>query len=276
MRSGVARPACQMPAPEQPAKPRPGSEGGALALAQGLALAHGLALARSTAIAWSLLLASAGALAQLNGAVSEPNRTGKPPMASRGASPSGITVGSTPGIRSEAGPVWGELSADQQAALRPLAGSWASLNADQKRKWLAVSRNHAKLSPDERTRLQGRMSSWAALSPAERAQARLNFSESRELSAQDKSAQWEAYQSLPPERKKELARQQPAKPSGASVASAGTPKLKLAPVPVPGVDQAPRTPGQRRPKPKLVAGDNLNANTLLPQQAPDLQKNPRP
>jgi hypothetical protein len=268
MRAGAARPGCQICPPTRSARPGPWAEGTATAL--------GLAFARSTLVACALLLANASTWAQPGGADSGQSRPGRPLSTARNPSPPALAAATTPDSRSEAGPAWGELSADQQAVLRPLAGSWAGLNADQKRKWVAISRNHDKLSPDGRARLQGRMSNWATLTPAERAQARLNYAQSRERSAQDKSAQWEAYQALSPEQKKELARQQPAKPSGASVASTGTPRLRLAPAAGNGAEQAPRNPGQRRSKPKLVAGDNLDANTLLPQQAPERRKNPRP
>ncbi len=214
--------------------------------------------------ALTLFFACAAAFAQPKTGAAESVSPAKPLLSSR--STPDLAVATPASIKSEAGPAWGELNSEQQAALRPLAASWTGLNAYQKRKWIALSRNHGNLSPDERTRLHERMSTWAALSPAERTQARLNFSESRERSAQDKSAQWEAYQGLPPEQKKELARQQPAKPSGASIATTGLPKQKLVPAPDLGVDQAPRLAGHRRAKPKLMAGDNVDANTLLPQQ----------
>lgn len=165
------------------------------------------------------------------------------------------------------GAPWAELSVAQQAALAPLAGTWASLNADQKRKWIALSRNYPKMPPDEQARLHSRMSSWAALSPAERTQARMNFSESRSLKAQDKKAQWDAYQALPPEQKKALAQGAPAKPPGVLAAVDGNPKKKLARPSESDPSEASasakaRKSGQARP---VLRKDGVDANTLLPQ-----------
>lgn len=114
--------------------------------------------------------------------------------------------------------------------------------------------------------MHSRMSAWSSLSPAERAQARLNYSGSRELSAQAKNAQWQAYQALPADKKRALAGQQPAKPAGATVAVTAAPQPKLTAQPQPDIEQSPRPAAQRRPKPKLVPGDRVDANTLLPQQ----------
>ncbi len=166
----------------------------------------------------------------------------------------------------DAGLAWQELSAGQQAALHPLADSWVSLSNAQKRKWIALSRNYPKLPAPERALLHSRMSSWAGLSPSERTRARLNFSESRAVQADDRKAKWEAYQSLTPAQKKELA-QQPAGPRRVPPAvTAAAPSQ--APVDLPagtGTESA----GKRRPTvpARVVLPDSsFDSNTLLPQQ----------
>ena len=217
-------------------------------------------------LSMALALLSGMSLAQPKVEPAQAEKSSKPRAASHPAMTQGNVASPLGGVKREAGTPWVGLSPQQQAALRPLANSWSSLNANQKRKWIALSRNHASLSPQEQSRIHGRMSEWASLSSAERSQARFNYSGFRELSAQEKSAQWGAYQALSPEQKAALAQQRPAKASGATVAATGASARKLAPQPELGIEQAPPSAGKRRVKPKLVASDRVDANTLLPQQ----------
>lgn len=193
-------------------------------------------------------------------------KSNKPRIATRSAVASRNAASPLGPAEREAGTPWAGLSPQQQSDLQPLASSWSGMSADQKRKWIALSRNHAKLSPQEHNRIHSRMSEWAALSPAERNQARFNFSGFRELNAQEKSAQWETYQALSPEQKRALAQQRPAKARGATAAATGSPVGRLVPQPELGIEHAPPSGGKRRAKPKLVASDKVDANTLLPQQ----------
>lgn len=151
-------------------------------------------------------------------------------------------IGQTPGSISPAKPAaatsdgalaWAKLSAGQKAALQPLAPIWTQINVNRKRKWIALSADFHKLSPAEQSKLHGRMREWAALSTADRTQARLNFAETRTLSSAEKKAQWEAYQSLSPDQKKQLARQASSRPAiGAAPAVTHRSTGKLASVPV--------------------------------------------
>jgi hypothetical protein len=113
--------------------------------------------------------------------------------------------------------------------LQPLAAQWGSLSEGQKRKWIALSKNYARLTPIEQATLHSRMTDWVALSPQQRSQARLNFADSnaKQLSADDKKAKWEAYQSLSPEAKKRLAERATPKPGGAAGAVKPVPPQKL-------------------------------------------------
>lgn len=173
----------------------------------------------------------------------------------------------------DAGLAWQDISAGQQAALQPLADSWASLSSAQKRKWIALSRSHPKLPAPEQALLHSRMSNWAGLSPSERARARLNFSESRAIQPEDRKAKWEAYQSLTPEQKKELARHQPGQRRVPPAVTAA------APAPAELHDGAGAEPaGKRRPgvPARVVLPDSsFDSNTLLPQQ-PQGRKPSRP
>lgn len=110
-------------------------------------------------------------------------------------------------------PTWSELSASDQAALRPLAANWDGMGEGQKRKWLTVAKDFSKLAPDQQAKMQTRMKEWTALSPQQRNNARLNFAQHRELTdgltPEQRRVQWEAYQQLSPEAKRKLAESAP-------------------------------------------------------------------
>ncbi len=108
-----------------------------------------------------------------------------------------------PGV--EEGVRWNELKPAQRAALKPLEHDWSGIDATRKQKWIEMSGRFQKMSPDEQARLQARMNEWTKLSPQERGTARLNFQEAKQLPAQDRQARWDAYQALPPEKRRELA-----------------------------------------------------------------------
>jgi hypothetical protein len=119
-------------------------------------------------------------------------------------------------------PEWHELSAAEQTALKPLASSWASINEQQKRKWQAVAKSYATLPPTEQAKMHERMAEWSALTPLQRAQARRNFAVNREvtdgLTPEQRRVQWEAYQQLSPEEKRQLAEKAKAyAPAGAAI-----------------------------------------------------------
>lgn len=101
---------------------------------------------------------------------------------------------------------WNALTPTQREALDPLRGDWTRLSPDQQQKWLAIADRFRGLPTEERDRLQRRMGNWVDLSPGERDRARQNYQESRRYGGDDRRAQWEAYQALPPERRRELAR----------------------------------------------------------------------
>lgn len=118
--------------------------------------------------------------------------------------------------QSAGGPGWNQLTPAQRSALAPLERDWASIDADRKQKWLDIAERFPRMSPDERSRIQTRMADWARMTPSERGQARLRFQEARNLSAEERQQRWSAYQSLPPEKRRELAQRAapPAKAAG--------------------------------------------------------------
>ncbi|MES2581177.1 MAG: DUF3106 domain-containing protein [Pseudomonadota bacterium] len=159
------------------------------------------------------------------------------------------------------GSQWQDLTATQKQILLPLAGIWDSLNSGHKGKWIALTQNYGTRSPDEQKKMQSRMLEWAALSQSQREQARLNFAETKKVSASARAADWETYQSLSDEEKRDLAAKGKAKPTGAAVAVTPVPPNKLTPVPITRhTASLDSTTAAVKPK--------LDANTLLPVQTP--------
>jgi hypothetical protein len=152
---------------------------------------------------------------------------------------------------------WKDLTAEQQQALKPLAAHWNSLTVERRRKWLVVSKNFPKLPPAEQAKLHSRMSEWASLSDQQRNQARLNFAETKQLSAEEKAKKWQAYQALSPEEKKKLAAKAPPKRAGVAIVKPA-PAHNLANVPVTRLSQA-------RGSRLAAAKHPIDENTLLPQ-----------
>ncbi|MEQ1804356.1 MAG: DUF3106 domain-containing protein [Burkholderiaceae bacterium] len=107
----------------------------------------------------------------------------------------------------EAGPRWQELNPAQRQALKPLEREWQAIDAERKKKWLAIAAKYPSMQPQEQARVQERMGDWAKLSPVERGTTRQQFEAAKRVSPQDRPAQWEAYQALPPEQKRKLADQ---------------------------------------------------------------------
>lgn len=134
--------------------------------------------------------------------------------------------------RATASPSWARLSPAQQRALQPLAPIWHEIDGNRRRKWLALSANFNRMSPADQHTLQKRMRDWASLSTAERNRARLNFAQTRELTPQQKRAEWQAYQSLSPERKQQLAASAARASAGAATGVTKVAPGKLAEVPV--------------------------------------------
>lgn len=157
-------------------------------------------------------------------------------------------------------PTWKDLTPAQQQALQPLAPHWDRLSEDRKRKWLVISKNFAKLPPEEQARVHRRMSKWVSLSQQQRAQARQNFNEIKNLSPEQKAAQWEAYQALSPEEKRSLANRAGGRPAGvATVKPATTSKLPSVPVRGAKALASPHMAEAILP---------IQRNTLLPRQEP--------
>ena len=169
--------------------------------------------------------------------------------------PSPVTVVQPTGSR------WQDLTEAQRQILHPLAGTWDTLNSAHKGKWIALTQGYATRSPDEQKKMQSRMLEWAALSQSQREQARLNFAETKKISPSARAADWETYQNLSAEEKRELAAKAKAKPTGAAVAITPSPPGKLTAVPITRhTTSQDSTTAMIKPK--------IDANTLLPVPTP--------
>lgn len=124
------------------------------------------------------------------------------------------TPPSRPAVAAPAHLDWLALTPPQRTVLAPLAEDWNQLSADSRRKWLEIATRFPSLPPEQQLRLRERMVEWARMTPAQRSLARINFQQTKLLPAQDRQAQWEAYQALPPEKREALAAR--ARPEAAS------------------------------------------------------------
>ncbi|MDO5625235.1 MAG: DUF3106 domain-containing protein [Pseudomonadota bacterium] len=176
---------------------------------------------------------------------------GTPALAQPAAASAGAAAGDV---------AWTELSAEQKAALSPLAALWPTLGGEHQRKWVALAYNYSRLTPEEQATLQSRMAEWASLTPAQRRQARLNFGEVRRaLPADERRAKWEEYQALPPQERERLAKDRPLPPAGATHTVRPTEPDKIL-----------RRPGLPAPDGKAAPG-TVNRRTLLPEPPPPAQ-----
>lgn len=145
---------------------------------------------------------------------------------------------------------WRSLAPAHRQALAPLEREWPSFEVGQKQKWIELAQRLPGMPVAERQRIQARMAEWARMTPAERGQARLRYLQAkRAAGADDRSAQWEAYQSLSTDEKKQLAARAQVAPTAASAAAA---RKSVAAVPA-------ADPARTTPKSNLVTNPNFVA-----------------
>lgn len=181
-----------------------------------------------------------------------------PAFAQTPANASASTTSTSPVL---AAPDWIGLTPQQKESLKPLAATWDTLADGHRRKWLALAQTFPRLSEPEQAKMHARMAEWAALKPKEREQARLNFAETKKIAPADRAANWEAYQALTSEEKKELAQKARKKTPSAALAVKPVAPDKLAKVPV----------TRRTPEPTLekqLYKRSIDRNTLLPVSRP--------
>ncbi len=102
-------------------------------------------------------------------------------------------------------PLWNSLTRPQQVALEPLKVEWDRMEAVRKQKWLEIANRFSSMKPDEQARVHERMRDWVKMTPEERRVVRENYTRTKKIDPGQKSQQWEQYQQLPEEQKKQLA-----------------------------------------------------------------------
>lgn len=128
---------------------------------------------------WLLLsLCSSGVMAEISSRVANPN----------------------------ARPAWDELSPAQRSILAPLQNEWPSLGPTSKKKWLKIAQNYPKMKPQDQQRTQERMHEWVQLTPEQHRVARDSYTRAQKLTPEKRAELLKAYQALPEEKKRELAR----------------------------------------------------------------------
>jgi hypothetical protein len=156
---------------------------------------------------------------------------------------------------------WSELPQQKQQSLLPLKDVWHRLSQSHQNKWLALAKNFDKMTPEEQQTLHSRMLEWTILNPKERDLARLNFAKSPAMTAEQRAANWQAYQALSEADKLYLVQKAKSKKikSGAIAIKAETKRELVVP--------------PRRVAPESIAAllkleYPVNNNTLLPAQTP--------
>ena len=213
------------------------------------------------------MLAAGISLAQAPAPAATGTMGAGPARSASGAVRPASVASATRAAKSPTSPLWSELTPPQQQALAPLAATWPTISEAQKRKWVVISQSYGRLPPSEQVKLHSRMTDWVALSPQQRIQARLNFAESKQLSADDKKAKWEEYQALPPEEKRKLAA------GAASAAKTPATAAAVKPVPAQKLATVPRA-GDNKPPRVAAAPNQVDHHTLLPQTVPPTPATP--
>jgi hypothetical protein len=128
-------------------------------------------------------------------------------------------------------PLWKELTALQQQALLPLQVEWDQMEGLRKQKWLKIANRYSSMTADEQARVRERMNEWVTMTPEQRRQVRENFARTQKIGSGNKSAQWEEYQQLPDEQKKQLAEAAAVKKQVANLPTLAQSKMKtVAPI----------------------------------------------
>jgi hypothetical protein len=139
--------------------------------------------------------------------------------------------------------LWKDLTPAQRTALEPLAPEWDQVEPIRKQKWLAIAKRYAAMKPDEQLRVQERMREWVRMTPDERRQVRENFARAQKVAPSKKSTDWENYQQLPDEQKKQLAARSANKKQLANLATPSQSKQQQLAAPLkPHVPPPPAAP----------------------------------
>ena len=166
-------------------------------------------------------------------------------------------------------PLWNSLTRAQQIALAPIADEWDQADGVRKQKWLEIANRFAAMKPDEQARVHERMRDLFKMTPEERRIVRENYTRAKKIDPSQKSEEWEKYQQLPEEKKKQLA----AEAAGARA------KKQVANLPTPAQSSVKTVAPIKRTPPLLAEcapGTVNNSATATPPCVPAPAVGPAP
>ncbi len=97
------------------------------------------------------------------------------------------------------------LSEGERRVLAPLAGEWDSIEASRRAKWLEIAKRYPTMKPEDQRKAQERMREWAGMTPEQRRIARDSYAHALSLPPEKRAELLQKYQSLPEEKKQQLA-----------------------------------------------------------------------
>ena len=169
-----------------------------------------------------------------------PAYTPSPPADTTAETP---TPGARPSLLPLAQPLWQDLPRVEQQVLQPFEAQWNSWPATEKRRWQTLAQRMPDMTPDQQARALQRIDEWAALSPDQQRLALRNYRLARQLTADERKAQWERYTQMTAEEKRKLRADGAASNTAAGHAGARTGLAKEAAQPLaprPALPEAPR------------------------------------
>jgi Protein of unknown function (DUF3106) len=115
-----------------------------------------------------------------------------------------LAISTTPGtmfkrsLVNSAEPLWVDLSPANKTFLKPFEKSWYTLTAIERKSWVTLANKVPKLSPAEQKKAAAKVNEWAALTPEQRKLARANYRLAQNLNKDERTEQWQKYESMTP------------------------------------------------------------------------------
>jgi Protein of unknown function (DUF3106) len=107
-------------------------------------------------------------------------------------------IGMKKSILVVAEPLWVDLTPANKVFLKPFEKSWYTLTPVERKSWVTLANKVPKLSAPEQKRAAARVNEWAALTPEQRKLARANYRLAQNLNKDERTEQWQRYESMTP------------------------------------------------------------------------------
>jgi Protein of unknown function (DUF3106) len=107
-------------------------------------------------------------------------------------------IGMKKSILVVAEPLWVDLSPANKVFLKPFEKSWYTLTPVERKSWVTLANKVPKLSAPEQKKAAARVNEWAALTPEQRKLARANYRLAQNLNKDERTEQWQRYESMTP------------------------------------------------------------------------------